>query len=342
VLGDFERAIALDSMMTVPYVHAYGLTLRTGQLRDAAGHAGHLARLLGGELAPFYRLQAALLDSAPAVNRAARHLLDSLPARYAAASVRELSGVPAAAELTLAVAALLEARLRAGAEADSVTLWRAVLLARAQRGKTVDAQRLPFGDRAQLAVAGLLPKDGVVAEARTLLAQQPASARSAVALFAAARDTAAVRALMPVFDSVDAAAAASGAGRATRTADVARGYLALARGDSAAALRTFLSVPMTGCGGAPCAPLTTANLLVHARREADAARVLDRALPTAMAQPLLAAPLLMELRATIAARQGDRATARAWYERALAQWGRGDAAVQSFLARARDGLTRVR
>jgi len=84
----------------------------------------------------------------------------------------------------------------------------------------------------------------------------------------------------------------------------------------------------------------TGRLLVQAKRDADAARVLDRAMSTSM-QALNITPMML-LRAEVAERMGDRETARRWYTRVVASWGSGDAAVQSTLTAARAGLARVR
>ncbi|CAA9339670.1 MAG: hypothetical protein AVDCRST_MAG11-2915 [uncultured Gemmatimonadaceae bacterium] len=342
VLRDFERAIALDSMVLVPYVHAYGLALRTGRLREASRHARRLARLGPANAAPYYVLQATLLDSAPVVTREARALLDTLPARYVAFALQEVRLAPEATALALAMAAHVSSRLsRDPSAADSGDLGRAVPLARAHRGKVVGgAPPLTFGDRAQLTVAGLLPAERVLVEARALLARQPADLLPAMALFAGARDTISLKALVPAFDRLDAAARAQETTRPAVSGVIARAYLALARADSTAALRGLLALPMSACGGIPCAPLTTSRLLVRAGRDADAARVLDRALPSALAQ--LSAPLLMQERAAVAERLGDTATARLWYARILAQWGQGDQPTQAALDAARSGAARVR
>jgi hypothetical protein len=202
---------------------------------------------------------------------------------------------------------------------------------------------MSFSDRAQLARIGLLPVTVVMQEARALLARQPAAALPALSLFADARDTASMRVLATALDSMSAAARAAGAsGQATRIGDIARAYVVLARGDSAGALRALLALPMTLCNGAPCVPITTARLLMAAGRDRDAARVLDRSLPQVMQQQLTA-PLLMLDRAGIAERQGDRATARRWYERVVAQWGRATAAgVKPTLEVAKAGVARMR
>ncbi len=341
VLADFNRAIALDSMMLVPYVHAYSLALRAARFSEAASYARALARFVPPGTAAYYALQASVLDSAPNFSAGVRAQLDTFNVQYAAQSLLELGAVPEATALSLAIAAQQTARLAANPTLpDSAAFARVVLLAQAQRGKTITTpQKLAFGDRAQLAVIGQLPAADVLAEARSLLAREPAALSSVMSLFATARDTATMQLLVRAFDERDAAAQAGGQGATAHTGDAARSYLALARGDSAAALRGLLALPMAMCRNAPCAPLVTGRLLVHAKRDADAARLLDRAMPTAM--PDLNITPMMLLRAEVAERMGDRATARRWYARVVAKWGSGDVAVQNTVSAARAGLARV-
>jgi hypothetical protein len=283
-----------------------------------------------------------VLDSAPSLSAMARVKLDSLPLAYVAQSLQDLGTSPEASALSLAIAAQQAARLAANPTLpDSAAFARAVLFAQAQRGKSITTpQLLGFGDRAQLAQMGQLPTADVLAEARPLLTRQPTTLSSAFGLFAGARDTASMQLLVSAFDSVDVTARARGQSRIAHYGDAARSYLALARGDSAAALREFLALPMAMCSSAPCAAITSARLLVQAKRDADAARLLDRAIPTAMTT-LNAAPMML-LRAEIAERLGDRAAARRWYARVVAQWAGGDAPVQGTVAAARTALARVR
>ena len=342
VLRDFARAIELDSMLLVPYVHAYGLALRTGRFREAATYARGLARLSAAGAVPYYELQISLLDSAPSLSAIARDKLDSLPLAYVARSLQDLGTSPEASTLSLAIAAQQAARLAANPTLpDSAAFAQRLLFAQAQRGKSIATpQLLTFGERGLLAQMGQLSTVDVLREARALLTREPATLSSAFSLFAGARDTASMQLLVRAFDSVDVAARARGQDRVAHYGDVARSYLALARGDSAAALRGFLALPMAMCSSAPCAATTTSRLLVQAKRDADAARLLDRAIPTAMSA-INAAPMML-LRAEIAERVGDRPTARKWYARVVAQWGSGDAAVQSTVSAARAGLARMR
>ncbi|WP_310568937.1 serine/threonine-protein kinase [Gemmatimonas sp.] len=342
ILRDFARAIELDSMLLVPYVHAYGLALRTGRLREAATYARGLQRLSPPSAAPYYALQASLLDSAPSLSALAKATIDSLPLAYAAKSLQDLGTSPEASALSLAIAAHQSARLAANPSLpDSAAFAQRLLFAQAQRGKLIATpQLLTFSERALLAQMGQLPSADLLSEARPLLTRQPATLGSMFALYAGARDTASLQLLVSAFDSVDVAARARGQDRIAHYGDVARSYLALARGDTAAALRGLLALPMAMCSSAPCAATTTSRLLVQAKRDADAARVLDRAIPTAMSA-LNAAPMML-LRAEIAERMGDRPSARKWYARVVAHWGGGDAAVQETVTAARAGLARVR
>ena len=342
VLRDFTRVIALDSMMLVPYFHAYTLALRAARFREAATYARSIARLSSPAAAAFYNVHASVLDSAPSFNPAVRTMLDTLPARFVGAILRELDAVPEASALSLAIVTQQATRLAANpALPDSAAFARLVLLAQAKRGKVVKTpQILSFGERAQLAVLGQLPAADVLTEARALVTSQPATLSPAFALFASVRDTASMQALVSAFDGLDVQARARGQGRAAHSGDAARAFLALARADSATALRGLLALPIEMCSSAPCAAATATTLLVQVKRDADAARLLDRALPTAMPQ-VNVTPLMLK-RAEIAERLGDRPTARKWYARVVAQWGSGDAPVQSTLAAARAGLARVR
>jgi TolB-like protein len=340
VLADFTRAIALDTNVLVPYVHAHALALRTNRQRDAAVYARALARLAVGPTGAYYRLQAALLDSAPAISSSARTLADSLPAQFAASVLSELMVVPEAAPLALALANAQNERLTGNlSQQDSAGLATTLRYVRAWGG-VLDAATLEGlrpGDRAQLALIGVLPRETALAEARMLLDRQPAVLSPFLPMLAAARDTQSIARIAVALDSIDRSAATSG--RPTTSGDYARAMDALARGDSVAALRGMLRLSMSGCNDAPCGGFTLAQLLARAGRDADAAKVLDRWMPSG-ARALIG-PGAMLLRAQIAERLGDGAGAQLWYQRVLARWGAGGAEVQSMLSLAREGAKRT-
>ena len=340
-MRDFERAMALDSLLFVPSVHAHTLAMRAGRFTDAARFAHRLGRLLQGQNAVFYETEAVLLDSFPRVRADAQQRLDAAGAQFAAVILRELGASPEAAPLLRALAQQQTARLRAGAVlADSTALSHAITYAMAMTGSLTAsvAERLSFPERAQAAQAGLLPTAAVASEARRLIVAQPTAGSAAFSLFAAERDTASLRLLERAFDSVDASARA--ATRSSRYGDLVRAWIALARGDSSAALRGFLTLPMAMCNSAPCSGTMVARLLVKAGRDKDAARVLDRWLPSGMST--FVGPVNMLLRGELAERASDRSLANLWYRRVVAQWGLGDASVQSTVQAARTGATRTK
>ncbi len=341
-LSDFTRAIALDSNMAVPFVHARTLALRGTRYRDAATYARALLRVAPEPNGVYYRLQALLLDSLPTISRDARELLDSLPVAYVATALRELSDVPEAAPLALAVTRAISERLAANPTIpDSADSGRAVryMLAWAGVLDTATVAGLRPSDRAQLAEAGALLREPVLAEARQLIARQPAAMPPMLPLLVAAHDTASIARLVVALDSVDRAAVATPPGRASQLGVYARAMEALARGDSAQALRGLLTMKMTQCNNAPCAGATLARLLARAGRDADAARVLDRWLP--VGSVTLPGPRAMLLRAQIAERMGDRATAAMWYRRVAARWGGGGDGVRPMVTEARAGVQRT-
>ena len=341
VLGDFRKAIALDSMLIVPYFHAQSLAMRLGRFREAAGYSEHIPRLQPGS-SPIYAVIKSLLDSAPAYSAAARAHFDTLPVAYVASLLQQFGEVPEATPLALAIAKTqLERLAKTPSLADSAPFARLLQQQQVRGGKAGESQQLlTLNDRVQLARAGVLQTAAVLAEAAPLLVSKAVTLGPVMPLFASARDTVALQTMVRVFDSVDVATRARGEGATAHQSDAARAYLALARGDSSAALRGFLSIPMAMCGGSPCAVAVTARLLMNARRDAEAARLLDRALPSSMASVL--APQLMSMRAEVAERMNDRATARGWYQRVIAQWGAGDAAFQPTVKAAQAGLGRVK
>ena len=77
-----------------------------------------------------------------------------------------------------------------------------------------------------------------------------ASAGSAIGLLASIRDTPSLLLVLPAFDSLDVAARAQGGSARAFLGRIARAFVALARADSATALRDLLAVPMATCGGA--------------------------------------------------------------------------------------------
>jgi serine/threonine-protein kinase len=310
VLREFEQAIALDSMMMLPYVHAQTLAVRTTKFRAAATYARRMATLGAPQVQPYYALLATVLDSAPVLSAIARAQLDTSQIPFTATVARELSAAPEATALSVTIAKLQLARLaKTPTIADAAAWARALTLIEAGAGGALTSpQTLTITDRAQLAAAGVLPVDTVLSEAAPYLERQPLMIGSMLSLFAGARNDGAVRTVARMFDSVDVAMRGQGNVSAAHRGELARAFDILARGDSVAALRAFLAVPMSTYGDVPCAPGTFARLLAYARRDAETARVLDRSWSSTRNLPSLA-PLML-LRGELAERLNDKAAAR--------------------------------
>ncbi len=117
---------------------------------------------------------------------------------------------------------------------------------------------------------------------------------------------------------------------------VARGFLALARGDTAAAI-AGLSVPDSICGIVGCSLLRFPLARIHARHHQwrEALDLLEQIGPG----PLY--PLWQLERAHAYEAVADTVSARNDYQQIIAAWNRGDPETQPFVAEARDALVRL-
>ena len=119
-----------------------------------------------------------------------------------------------------------------------------------------------------------------------------------------------------------------------------RAYLALARHDTADALRRFASLPDTLCrGGCALDVITYADLLAGRGRAAAADSLLDRRYRP---EGPSATDVLVSLAlARAASRAGDDRTAREAYERVADAWSTADSELQPMVAEARSALARA-
>jgi hypothetical protein len=115
-------------------------------------------------------------------------------------------------------------------------------------------------------------------------------------------------------------------------------YLALARRDTAGALRRFRTLPDTLCIRCYTDRLTRARLLAGVGRDREALAQLQEAL-YGVESPFEV--LFAFERGRVAERLGERATAIRAYQFVVDAWGRGDPEVQRFVTEARHGLARI-
>ncbi len=313
-LRGFERAIALDSNVLVPQYHASTLELRHGNLRGAAARIRAFSRLTGDPRgSAFGRLEAELLDSAPKLSDRARKLYDSLPAAITSAVLRDLSGYGATQAITKNIGQHERERLRGSAPLpDSAMMLSDVAYAEAISGKVDSStvKHLVFGERQQLAQVGAWSSTSVAEEVRVgLRSNQGVAFAGGVGSLAAEHDTTNLALMVAALVKFDTTSRTAGGGGGTKLADVARAFELLARGDSSAALVKLLALPTATCRGVPCAAFT--------------------------------APPAMLLRAEIAARAGDKATAKIWFDAVVARWDAGGAPVHQTVRAAREGLSRL-
>jgi hypothetical protein len=120
-----------------------------------------------------------------------------------------------------------------------------------------------------------------------------------------------------------------------------RAWLALARGDTMAALDLFLEVPDSLCPGCYLHRLPRAELLLRAGRTAEARVLLDRELTAIVGGPRPLEIRWRLLRAEAAERTGQTALAIATYRNVLAMWRAADPLLRAFVEHARAGLERA-
>jgi len=338
----FGRGAALDSSFVVPYYHLVDLALRMGNTAEAAQSARRVAALSSGDAALYYRLVAGVLVTQP-ISTTTRALLDSVPLGYVGSLLQMLGSMPDSGAVALKLAQSLAARPlpKLATDPDSLGFRDAMALPFALRGRGRDALTWSksLGLQLQLSRIGIVSPDSVLTRMRLLLTQDPRQAVGASRAFADARDTASIRRLMFWSDSVDAAAVRLN-GKVTLSATAALpAFRMLAAGDTSGALRAFLAIPMSACGGLPCAANMVAALLVKRGRPADAARVLDRWLPSQSRRTDV--PLDWLARARIAEQMGDAEKAAQFYRRVVTVWSGGDAELQASVTEAKAGVGRT-
>ena len=363
----FNRAIALDATFAPAYFHLVQLALDRNDTAAAKRYIAGYTRLTSDvPEGAGIRLVGQLIDPSRAQSAALQAALDTASANVLFDAWRSVQRWPDEGETGVRLLRVLAAGHRGtGVAAD--TLWVRYLLATEllYRGHLREARRrlgsrfsVPF---AELAAIGVVPPDSAAAAFRDWLrhagkevvAADPRWVSPCYSSFLAAgwwlreSDTLSLIRLMHRGDSV----ARSVRGvvplvDARSDASVARAALALARRDTAEALRRFLSFPDSLCSGhygslsPSLAPLLMMRfeLLAAMTRDREAARVFDEQVTV----PLSAASVVATLdRARIAERLGDRARAAQNYQYVVAVWRNADPELRGYVAEAHAGLARL-
>lgn len=347
-LDAFDQAIALDSTFTPSYVHAVGLALRLEGA--AAGRRYGDAFLRAGAMgrhAQSTEQVVALLDPA---TRAAAITLSAADSNLVAAVWESIMRWVDSSETVVELLRASAAHEGAGGGQPGGLTRFALPAALATRGHVKEAYRLAPGFPAllaQLALLGVVPSDTVASWASQWAKSRGEAAMYAAPLLAARRDTATLAASIRALDGARRGPLPPSAPPITREVlgylvAAHRAFLALARGDSAEALRLFDARPDSACFGA-CRidDLAHVQLLAARGRPVDALARLER--PAAGFSPgLLPIDVLSALeRGRLYERLGNRERAIEEYAFVLQAWRDPDVELRTYVDEARAGLVRL-
>jgi len=367
IVEAFDRAIALDSAFAPAYFHPVQLALERNDTSAARRYiTGYLRLTANVSEGAGLRVVYQLLDRTQASSPELHATLDTASTNVLFDAWRTVQRWPDSAEAAIRLLRLLSAGHRGtGISADTARtryllttelLFRGHI--RAARAMAGAGFGVPF---AELAALGVIPEDSAArafnrwlraSNEQSVVADPPWVARCYRSFLAAewwvrSRDTVALMSLLRRGDSV-ARSARSIPRLVDAWADtsLARAALALARRDTAEALRRFLAFPDSLCAGfytslsPSLAPLNMVrfDLLAATGRNRDAASLFDRQVTL----PLTLSAVIRTLaRARVAERLGDRAVALHAYQFVIAVWRNADPDLDPYVAEARAALNRL-
>ena len=346
-LEAFDHSIALDSAFTPSYVHAVSLGLEFG---DTSGGRYARAFLAAGAMGVYAQSTALVLDLLTPNKRAGAitYLADSADDHVVQAVWLAIWRWLDSAETPVAVMrARVAAERRAGHPTNFSTFSLPVTLA--GRGHVAEAARLTTlsGLLAQFAVVGGIPVDSAGRLARALSVERGEGPLHAPPLLAGLRDTVGLLRAIRWVDSLRQRPMPPSAPPIAReflnylTAQQ-RAYLALARGDSAEALRLFDALPDSACFGAcHLDDLVHAQLLAARGRLQESAARLERPLG-GFVPGILPVEVLRALeRGRVNERLGNRDRAIEGYSLVVRAWRNADPELQPYFNEAREALARL-
>jgi len=361
----FNRAIVLDTAFAPAYFHPVQLALDRNDPAAAKRYVnGYLGLTSGVPEGAGLRLVERLLNQERSANVQA--LLDTASANVLFDAWRSVQRWPDSAEVGVRLLRLLAGGRRGiGVSAD--TAWTGYLLATAllYRGHLREARAMvparlsvPFEE---LAVVGAVPADSVATALDRWLrtpnerqvAADPPWVNHCYRSFLAAewwaerQDTLRLLALMHRGESVARSVRNAVLFAAARgDAILARAALALARRDTAEALRRLLAFPDSLCAS-PYGSLSLGlgplrmiqfHLLAATHHDRDAARLFDQQ----VSLPLGASAITGTLeRGQVAEHLGDRVTATRAYEFVVAAWRNADPRLHRYVTEAQAALQRL-
>jgi eukaryotic-like serine/threonine-protein kinase len=351
MLADFRRAIALDSATAFAqaYLHAIELSLSVGEPDSARRYIDRYLRAFApdtaaGAAAPdaeALRLVRALIDAERARTPLTAEALDTTSADAITKAWLKVRRWPDRGESAVALARALAGGRRSSYSRLTDSVYTRTRLGQqlAFRGHASDAYAT-LGNRegrlfAELVALGGVPQDSAAAVFARWLAARSPEVRHALPFWAERGDTTSIARFRALARTP---AATTTRGMAEYDEAVAGAYTALARRDSAAALRLFTALSDSVCLGCFRDRLTTARLLAARGEDRRALELLRERLYVILSPTEV---LYAVERARVARRLGDAATAADAEAFTAGAWSAADPGLQRLAQSAREsGATR--
>jgi eukaryotic-like serine/threonine-protein kinase len=338
----FDRVIALDPDFAPAYIHPIETLAAEGPAEMQRYLRPYLALNPQDVNADGIRLVQAVLSSTGSSNLTRRFAEvpgDGLFAAYLA--VLRLGD---SAETAVQIARFMKSRTWPEPPLDdSIVAQRQFERSLLSRGHLGEWRRVAHSPAPQMfseaALLGGVPADSAAAAFRTRLSG-PVGPLMVMAFpwWTLRRDTTSLRIAATRADSMAQSPGSSNPQLGIYVAAAAEAYLALARGDSALALRRFLALPHAKCPACQLDRLTAAQLLVERKLDREAWPLLQSAFPSAA---LPSAVLWALLRGRVAERIGEREHGIRSYAWVAGMWRNADPELQPYVAEAREGLARL-
>jgi len=352
----YDRAVALDSTFAPAYVPAISLV----SFLDGAPAArryidAYLALAPTGPHSEIIRLAGTLLDPSRASSINVPRLVDTLSADELCEASKLLRHLPDDSEIAVNIARALMRRspsaIAGGHEAMCATVlavdalqFRGHLREALELARSRVPWHIPFVTLS-LSNAGMISKDSARAEFKRVLALAPRTRMTRLYhWWATDGDTAAIGTYVRGFQSVESRPRSPSTEAMLKT-NVAggRAYLSLALGDTAAALRQFMTSKDSLHECAYENRLTVVELLIATGRYREASERLDRRWPgtSSCGNGYEDAMWTLE-RARARERVGRRSEAIDDYKFIIDVWRHADPELQRYVREARDAVARLR
>jgi serine/threonine-protein kinase len=354
VLGLYDHAIGMDSSFAPAYITPISLAAYLDGAESARRYIrAYLALEPSGSHSQIIRLADALLDPARGLSIDVGRLVDTLPPSGLCEASTLLRHIPDETELLVRIARALEAHPTEGGMAVSEPGCAIVAAVDGLqfRGHLREAHRLTLQQAHwmgpavlyNMAKMGMVPADTARTEFRRVLSLLPRTTMTKLyRWWATDGDTAAIQTYIKHFRSPGGHRTISADALVRASAAAGQAYLALAKHDTASALRQFLTTPDTLHACWYDHRVTIAQLLVATGRYAEAAKRLERRWPGTTGCSNGFDDIVWTLeRARVFERLGRREEAATNYAFVADAWRSADPELQPYVRESRTAIARL-